>query len=214
VLVALDFDGTLSPDEMIVLLAQQAGVRDRVEDVTARAMAGELEYAESLRERVRLLDGLDLDEVQTAFDAVRLRAGVPELIDSLAAHDIRIVILTGGFGAGVQTVLDEAGVTVDRIMANQLGIRDTELSGTVSGPLVEGTKDDALAKLADEFGIPIEDTVAVGDGANDLPMLSAAGFAIGFRPDPTVAPVCDTVVDSVADLSEVIHEHIDTSRPR
>jgi phosphoserine phosphatase len=214
VLVALDFDGTLSPDEMIVLLAQQAGVRDRVEDVTARAMAGELEYAESLRERVRLLDGLDLDEVQTAFDAVRLRAGVPELIDSLAAHDIRIVILTGGFGAGVQTVLDEAGVTVDRIMANQLGIRDTELSGTVSGPLVEGTKDDALAKLAEEFGIPIEDTVAVGDGANDLPMLSAAGFAIGFRPDPTVAPVCDTVVDSVADLSEVIHEHIDTSRHR
>lgn len=214
VLVALDFDGTLSPDEMIVLLAQHAGVRDRVERITSRAMAGELAYADSLRERVRLLEGLHLDEVQRAYESIRLREGVPDLLRRLSAQDVRTAILTGGFEAGVRTALQNADVTVDRLVANELETRDTDLSGIVRGPLIEGTKDDALVRLADECGLTLEETVAVGDGANDLPMLSTAGFAIGFRPAPSVAPVCDTVVDSIGELSTVMNDHIDTHHTR
>lgn len=214
VLVALDFDGTLSPDEMIVLLAQRAGVSDRVDRVTARAMAGELEYADSLRERVRLLEGLHVDDVETAYGSIRLREGVPELLSQLSERGIRTAILTGGFETGVRTALRQAEIDVDRVIANELGTRDSELSGSVSGPLVEGTKDDALATLADEFGLAIEETIAVGDGANDRPMLSAAGVAIGFNPNQSVTPVCDTVVDSVSELSAVIQEYTETDRPR
>lgn len=213
-LVALDFDGTLSPDEMIVLLAQRAGVSDRVERVTAQAMAGELDYATSLRERVRLLEGLHIDDVEEVYDAIRLREGVPEFLDYLSERGVRTAILTGGFETGVRTTLRAADVTVDRVVANQLDLRDAALSGTVSGPLIEGTKDAALASLADEFGLATEETVAVGDGANDLPMLSTAGFAIGYSPDPSVAPVCDAVVDSVAELSAVVQDYTETGPTR
>jgi len=203
--VAFDFDGTLSDSEMVVRLARAAGVADRVAAVTERAMAGDLAYAESLRERVALLSGLSLADAETAFEAVRLRPGAGALLHELAGPT---AILTGGFERGVGAALEAADATtaVDRVVANRLGDDGEVLTGTVEGPLVEGTKDTALREWCEELGVEPGAAVAVGDGANDVPMLRAAGLAVGFDPKPSVAPHCDVVVDGVADLESVFAE--------
>lgn len=206
VLVALDFDGTLSPDEMVVLLADRAGVSERVESITKQAMAGEIEYAESLRRRVALLEDLSESEVQAAYTAIRLREGVGTLLYNLQKRGAQTAILTGGFDEGVRTAIGDSDVGVDRVVANRLEIANGRLTGRVTGPLIEGTKDEALRDVAAELGVTMSDTVAVGDGANDLPMLSAAGFAVGFQPTPSVAPVCDALVDNISELDRVLSE--------
>ena len=204
-LVAFDFDGTLSDDEMVVLLGREAGSAAAIREVTERAMAGDLDYATSLRERVGLLEGLEPDAVEAAFADVALRPGTAELLADLRAAGVATAVLTGGFEDGVAAALDRAGVAVDRVVANRLGRDgDGRLDGTVDGPLVEGTKDDALRTLADEVGVALADATAVGDGANDVPMLEAAGRAVGFRPKPAVALHCDAVVDSMAELRALL----------
>ena len=208
-LVAFDFDGTLSDSEMSVLLGEQCGVAEEMEAITERAMNDEIEYAESLRERVALLEGLSVEGVETAFEDIELRPGASEVIQELNDAGIVTAIITGGFGRGVESVLARTDTPVDTIVANQLEFRDTELSGEVAGPLVEGTKDDALRAVADNAGVAIEETVAVGDGANDLPMLRTAGFAVGYEPKPAVEPHCDTVVTSMTELQELLAERLD-----
>lgn len=205
-LVALDFDGTLSADEMIVLLADRAGVSEQVERITKQAMAGDIEYAESLRRRVALLEGLPESDVQAAYTEIRVREGAGALLQNLQNQGVQTAILTGGFEEGVSTALRGLDVGVDRVVANRLTLTEGALSGGVTGPLIDGTKDEALRGLAAELGVSMADTVAVGDGANDLPMLSAAGFAVGFQPRPSVAPVCDALVDSIDELGRVLAE--------
>ena len=201
--VAFDFDGTLSDSEMTVLLGEQCGVAERMDEITERAMNNEIEYAESLRQRCGLLDGLADADAQAAFDQVRLRPGAASIIRDLRAAGIEVAVLTGGFERGVQAALDAAGVAVDTVVANRLPVADAELTGEVEGPLIEGTKDDALAVLAAALDRERSATVAVGDGANDLPMLAAAGLAVGFAPKPAVEPACDVVVTSMAALREL-----------
>ena len=199
-LVAFDFDGTLSDSEMTVLLGEQAGVADEIADITERAMNDELSYAESLRARAELLAGLPEADVAAALDRVELRPGAADVVAALRAADHRVAVLTGGFERGVERALSAAGVNVDvdAVVANRLPSRDGALTGGVEGPLVEGTKDDALEELAADLGVG--ETVAVGDGANDLPMLEVAGLAVGYEPKPAVEQGCDVVVDSMADL--------------
>jgi len=205
-LVAFDFDGTLSDDEMMVLLGEQYGVADEIEDITTRAMRGELEYAESLRERAALLDGLPEAEAAAAYEHVHLRPGAANLIRELRDAGHVVVILTGGFEEGVAAALEKENVEVDAITANRLPVADGHLTGAVEGSLIEGTKDDALDAAAMEFGTDLADTIAVGDGANDLPMLKRAGRSIGFRPKPNVRPHCDTVVARMDVLETVFRE--------
>jgi phosphoserine phosphatase len=202
-LVAFDFDGTLSNSEMTVLLGEQCGVAEEMETITERAMNDEIEYAESLRERVALLEGLSVEGCEAAFENVALRAGAIEVIRELNDAGVVTAIITGGFGRGVESVLARTDTPVDTIVANQLEFRDSELSGAVSGPLVEGTKDDALHAVAENAGVMMEETVAVGDGANDLPMLRVAGLAVGYDPKPAVEPHCDVVVASMEGLQEL-----------
>lgn len=205
-LVAFDFDGTLSNSEMTVLLGQQAGVADEMESITERAMNDEIEYAKSLRERVSLLDGLPVEAVEAAFDDVALEPGAAELVGALNDAGIVTAIITGGFGRGIEHVLAGNETPVDAIVANQLGFEGRQLDGTVTGPLVEGTKDDALRTVADNAGVEMEKTIAVGDGANDRPMLEIAGFAVGYDPKPAIEPECDEIVNSMAELHGLLED--------
>ncbi|MFB6299785.1 MAG: phosphoserine phosphatase SerB [Halobacteriales archaeon] len=203
-LVAFDFDGTLSDSEMTVLLGEQQGVAEEMAAITERAMADEIEYATSLRRRAALLEGLSIEAADRAFDAVELRPGTAEVLSTIQNAGLRTAILTGGFDRGVERALSRAETSVDRIIANRLPVEDDALTGDVEGPLIEGTKDDALAELAMEWDIDPGATIAVGDGANDLPMLETAGLAIGFRPKSPVEPACDVVVESMAELASVL----------
>jgi phosphoserine phosphatase len=206
-LVAFDFDGTLSDSEMTVLLGGRADVADEMAAITERAMNDEMGYAESLRERAALLEGLPAADVAAAFDEVALRPGAADVIADLNDAGVTTAVLTGGFERGVAAALDAAGVGVDRVVANALPTDDDgALTGDVTGPLIEGTKDDALAELCDEYGRDTADAVAVGDGANDRPMLEVAGLAVGFDPKPAVEPSCDRVVGSMAALEELLRE--------
>ncbi|MGM0448317.1 MAG: phosphoserine phosphatase SerB [Methanobacteriota archaeon] len=207
-LIAFDFDGTLSDSEMTVLLAERAGVADEVAEITERAMNDELSYAESLYQRAALLEGLSAAEVDDAFDAVRIRPGAARLIERLREAGHHVAVLTGGFERGVEAALAREGVAVDTIVANRLPTgSDGALTGEAEGPLIEGTKDDALESLAAEVGVPTAKTMAVGDGANDLPMLEVAGLAVGFVPKDAVRPVCDSVVASMYRLGKVLEAH-------
>ena len=205
-LVAFDFDGTLSDSEMTVLLGERAGVAAEIAEITERAMNDELSYAESLYERAKLLGGLPEADVEAAFDDVVLRPGSAEIIEALTEAGIEVAILTGGFERGVAAALEREGVSVDRIVANRLLMASGELSGEVEGPLIEGTKDDALEELLTELGLELADAVAVGDGANDLPMLEVAGLAVGFDPKPAVEPACDVRVETMAELRVVLED--------
>ncbi|MFC4540679.1 phosphoserine phosphatase SerB [Halosolutus amylolyticus] len=206
--VAFDFDGTLSDSEMTVLLGDRCDVADDMTEITERAMNDEIGYAESLRERAALLEGLPADEAAAAFDEVELRPGAADLIAELNEAGVTTAILTGGFERGVAAALEREGVAVDHIVSNRLPMTEdgTELTGDVEGPLIEGTKDDALANLADEVGAVMAETVAIGDGANDLPMLQVAGLSIGFQPKPAVEPHCEVVATSMAEVRETLLE--------
>lgn len=219
-LVAFDFDGTLSDSEMTVLLGERMGVADEMAEITERAMNDELAYAESLRQRARLLEGLSQADAEAAYGEVRLRPGAADLIEALNEAGVHTAILTGGFERGVERALAREGVTVDSIVANRLPIEDSEvqrtseasgqcpraLTGEVEGALIEGTKDDALRRLASAQGVAPGETIAVGDGANDLPMLRVAGLAVGFDPKPAVSPHCDEIVSAMSELHQLLEE--------
>ncbi|MEZ3115714.1 HAD family hydrolase [Halobaculum sp. MBLA0147] len=202
-LIAFDFDGTLSDSEMTVSLGERAGVADEMRSITERAMADEIDYAESLRERAGLLAGLPDDEAAAAFDGVRLRPDAGALLRRLDAAGHHVAILTGGFERGVARALAHADASeaVDTVVANALPVADGALTGEVTGPLIEGTKDDALAVLAAAVDEAVATAVAVGDGANDLPMLAAAGLAVGYEPKAAVEPTCDETVASMTELA-------------
>jgi len=203
-LVAFDFDGTLSDSEMTVLLGSQNGTAEDMADITERAMNNEIEYAESLRQRCALLEDLPDEQAQAAFDEVALRPGAAEVIEALRNAGVYVAILTGGFERGVEAALETEGVEIDAIVANRLPVEDGKLTGEVRGPLISGTKDDAMEVVTAVTGEDRDTTVAVGDGANDLPMLEVANLAIGFDPKPAVAPSCDTSVETMDELYDLL----------
>jgi phosphoserine phosphatase len=207
-LIAFDFDGTLSDSEMTVLLGEREGVADEMAAITERAMNDELSYAQSLRDRASLLEGLEAERAEEAYAAVELRPGAAAVLRRLGDDGHHVAILTGGFERGVERALERAGVrdAVDTIVANRLPVRGGRLTGDVEGPLVEGTKDRELERLAEELGVRPGQTVAVGDGANDLPMLEVAGLAVGYLPKPAVRPHCDVVVASMDRLARLFEE--------
>ncbi|KRE41640.1 phosphoserine phosphatase SerB [Knoellia sp. Soil729] len=202
-LVVMDVDSTLIQDEVIELLARRAGREAEVAAVTERAMAGELDFAESLHARVATLAGLDVAVLEEVRAAVRLTPGARTLVRTLKRLGFTVALVSGGFIEVVQPIADELGI--DHARANRLEVADGRLTGRVLGDIVDRRgKASALREFAEEAGLPLARTVAIGDGANDLDMLGTAGLGIAFNAKPVVREQADTAVN-VPYLDAVLH---------
>ena len=184
-LLMMDMDSTAIQIECIDEIARLAGVGDEVADVTERAMQGELDFSESLKARVGLLAGADAAILQQVLDTLPLMPGLTSLVRKLQAMDWHVAIASGGFTFYANHLKDSLRLIA--VYANQLEIKDGKLTGKVKGPVVDAKyKAQALVKLAEFLNIPLEQTVAIGDGANDLKMLKKAGLGIAFHAKPKV----------------------------
>jgi phosphoserine phosphatase len=202
-LIVMDVDSTLIRDEVIDLLAARAGCAAEVATVTAAAMRGELDFAASLRERVSLLAGLDAGVLDSVRKELRLTAGARTLIGTLGGLGYKFGIVSGGFGQVIGPLAAELGIGY--VAANELEIAGGKLTGRLSGPVIDrAAKADALRRFAADAGVPLSQTVAVGDGANDLDMIAAAGLGIAFNAKPVVRDAADTSL-SVPYLDAILY---------
>jgi len=193
-LVVLDVDSTLVQGEVIEMLAVRAGCAAEVAALTERAMRGDLDFAESLRARVRLLAGLDESALHDVRRDLQLARGARTFVRTLKRLDYRLALVSGGFTQVTDALVADLGV--DYSAANTLEIRDGRLTGELVGPLVDRAgKAAALERFALEAGVPMSATVAVGDGANDLDMLGLAGLGIAYNAKPVVRDAADAALN-------------------
>ena len=191
-LLVMDVDSTLIDEEVI----------DEMAGVTARAMRGELEFCDALRARVALLEGLPISVFDTVHDKLHFTKGALELIDTLHEHGWKIGVVSGGFHEVVDMLAAESHI--DYWIANRLEVEDGHLTGKVLGEIVCKTvKLHALQAWADRLGIPMSQTVAVGDGANDIPMIQAAGLGLAFCAKPKTQLAADKAIND-RDLTHVL----------
>jgi phosphoserine phosphatase len=201
-LVVMDVDSTLVQGEVIEMLAAEAGCEEQVAKVTAAAMAGELDFEGSLRARVALLEGLPVEAVDRVRAAVQLTPGARTLVRTLKRLGYAVGIVSGGFTAVTDDLAAQLGL--DHALANELEVVDGRLTGGVVGQVVDRAgKAVALRRFAAEQGLTMAQTVAIGDGANDLDMLEAAGLGIAFNAKPVVVERADTAL-SVPFLDAVL----------
>lgn len=184
-LIVTDVDSTFFRQEVIELIAEHAGTRDEVAAVTERAMRGELDFAESLRERVATLAGVPVAALDKVRAAVELTPGARELVAECRARGWEFGLVSGGFAEIVEPIAKELGIELVR--ANRLEAADGVLTGRTVGPVIDReAKAATLREWAEGLGIPLEQTVAVGDGANDLGMIEIAGVGVAFNAKPVV----------------------------
>jgi phosphoserine phosphatase len=192
-LIVFDVDSTLVQGEVIEMLAAHAGAEAEVRAVTEAAMRGELDFAESLRRRVEVLAGLPATVLDDVADQLELTPGARTTIRTLKRLGYRCGVVSGGFTRVIARLVDELGL--DFCAANELEIVDGRLTGRVVGEIVDRPgKAVALRRFADSFGVPLEQCVAVGDGANDIDMLSTAGLGVAFNAKPALREVADTAL--------------------
>jgi len=212
-LVVLDVDSTLIQDEVIELLAAHAGRAEEVHAVTEAAMRGELDFAESLRQRVAVLAGLPESVLDEVAAAVRLTPGARTLVRTLHRLGFTVALVSGGFTPIVESIASDLGIR--HLRANELEVREGRLTGGLVGPVVDRAgKAAALREFAATEGLPLSRTVAIGDGANDLDMLQAAGLGVAFNAKPVVRSQADTSVnvpylDTVLFLLGISREEIE-----
>jgi len=217
-LVVLDVDSTVIQDEVIDLLAAEAGQQEAVAAVTERAMAGEIDFSESLHERVALLAGLPESVFDDVRSRIQLTPGARTLCRTLNRLGYRIALVSGGFSQVVAPIA--AGLGVAELRANSLEIEDGRLTGRVLGDVVDRPgKRKVLEELAVRFGIPRRRTIAIGDGANDIDMLEAAGLGIAFNAKPAARAAADTSVtvpylDSVLYLMGITRDEVELADSR
>tara|TARA_B100000929_G_scaffold288516_1_gene277159 strand:- start:267 stop:1442 length:1176 start_codon:yes stop_codon:yes gene_type:complete len=214
-LVVLDVDSTLIQNEVIDLLATQAGCLDEVAAITTLAMQGKIEFAEALRERVALLAGLDEVAIERAWHALTLTPGARTFCRTLGRLGYTTAIVSGGFTIFTERLQKELGIK--HCSANQLEIKNGRLTGELTGPLIDRQAKAAfLHEIAEIENVPIEQTVAVGDGANDLDLLSEAGLGIAFNAKSIVQDAANTslrvpYLDAILFLLGVTREEIEAA---
>jgi phosphoserine phosphatase len=213
-LVVMDVDSTLIQDEVIELLAEQAGYGAEVARVTEEAMHGALDFESSLRARVALLKGLDVTAVDEVRRAIRLTPGARTLVRTLKRLDHKVGIVSGGFTQITDGLVADLGL--DFAAANTLEVADGRLTGRLVGPVIDRRgKAEALERFAREAGVPLAQVVAIGDGANDLDMLARAGLGVAFNAKPMVRQAADTALsvpylDAILFLLGIPRDEVET----
>ncbi|HET8960549.1 phosphoserine phosphatase SerB [Nocardioides sp.] len=214
-LIVMDVDSTLVQGEVIEMLAAQADCEPEVARITEAAMRGELDFEESLRARVALLEGLDAASLDTVYDALELAPGARTLVRTLRRLGYRFAIVSGGFSQITDRLSEDLGIHFAR--ANELEIVDGRLTGRIVGDVVDRAgKADALRQFAAEAGVPQQAVIAIGDGANDLDMLNAAGLGIAYNAKPVLRDAADTAVnvpylDAIMYLLGISREEIEAA---
>jgi phosphoserine phosphatase len=193
-LIVMDVDSTLIQGEVIELLAAHSGQQERVAEVTGRAMRGELDFEQSLLERVALLEGVPAAALDQVYDELVLAPGARTLVRTLRRLGYRFALVSGGFSQITDRLANDLGIHYAR--SNELEIIDGTLTGRIVGPVVDRAgKAQALRDFAAEVGVPVESVVAIGDGANDLDMLEIAGLGIAYNAKALVQEAADTTVN-------------------
>ncbi len=214
-LIVMDVDSTLIQGEVIEMLAAHAGHAAEVARVTEAAMRGELDFEASLRQRVRLLEGIDASALDEVYDAIELAPGARTMVRTLRRLGYRFAIVSGGFSQITDRLAADLGIHYSR--ANELEIVDGRLTGRIVGPVVDRAgKADALREFAEKVGVPEAAVIAIGDGANDLDMLNAAGLGIAYNAKPVVRNAADTSVnvpylDAIVYLLGISREEIEAA---
>ena len=201
-LVVLDVDSTLIENEVIELLAGEAGSLADVETITLRAMNGEIDFEESLRRRVATLAGLPASVFDRVYRTVEVTPGAMELIGAVKNAGGRVAVVSGGFHEVIDTLAGE--LDLDYWRANRLEVVEGFLTGGLTGPIIDAqAKASTLREWAADCDVPLRNTIAVGDGANDIPMMAIAGLAVGFDAKAPVRDLAGVLMD-VRDLAQVL----------
>jgi phosphoserine phosphatase len=214
-LIVLDVDSTLIQGEVIEMLAAHAGQQDEVARVTAAAMAGELDFEESLRDRVAQLEGVPASAIDHVYDELVLSPGARTMVRTLRRLGYRFGLVSGGFSQITDRLASDLGIHYSR--ANELEVVDGRLTGRIVGDVVDRAgKARALREFADAVGVPLEAVIAIGDGANDIDMLNAAGLGIAFNAKAVVQEAADTTVnvpylDTIMYLLGISREEIEAA---
>jgi phosphoserine phosphatase len=214
-LIVMDVDSTLVQGEVIEMLASHAGCEAEVARVTEAAMRGEIDFEESLRSRVALLEGIDVSALDTVYEALELAPGARTLVRTLRRLGYRFAIVSGGFSQITDRLAEDLGIHYSR--ANELEVVDGRLTGRIVGPVVDRAgKAEALREFAAAVGVGEASVIAIGDGANDLDMLNAAGLGIAYNAKPMVRDAADTAVnvpylDTIMYLLGISREEIEAA---
>ncbi len=193
-LIVMDIDSTLINEEVIDLLGEEAGVGEQVAAITERAMRGELDFKQALEERVGLLAGLGQEVLDRTFERVTFTPGALELVRAAHERGWKVGVVSGGFHEIADRIVEVAGI--DYCLANRLDVQDGKLTGKLAADIVtRERKLEALRSWARELGLPLSQTVAMGDGANDIPMIQAAGTGIAFCAKPKTRVAAPHAID-------------------
>ena len=202
-LVVFDLDNVIIDGEAIDEIGKLANVEEDIAAITEKAMQGEIDFETSIKDRVQLLEGTSIEEIQKVASELPLMPGAEKTINDLKENDVDVAIISGSFDVVADEIKDKLGV--ETVYTNSFTVEDGKLTGEVTGPLVSGSKLDVLKDHVENAGIALDEVVAVGDGANDISMIESAGCGIAFNAKDSVKEIADVVVEE-KDLTKVLDE--------